>query len=182
MFAEIASAIFGGGATGLLGAAINKVADYFAQKRQFAHEETMAEIEIKRLQMRIDRDVKIAEEETEARKEEAAAETQQKSYAGDSRQYITSEAVSENMAVAFLMGVVDFIRGLVRPALTIWLSIVAWLIYQQTQAVVESSGQALTGDQAFDLMKTITLGLLYLTFTAVGWWFGSRGKFEKVMT
>lgn len=180
MFGEIISTIIGGGATGLLGSLINSVGDYFKQKQQYAHEEKMAEIETKHLSMEIDRDVKISEQEAEAQMEVAAAETQAESYKADTRAYLPAEAVRSNKFIAWLMAIVDFLRGITRPVLTLYLCAVTTMIYLQTHVVIEQSG-GLDQEQAYFLMKNITLGILYLTFTAVGWWFGSRSKMDKVI-
>jgi len=178
---EIIGAIFGGGATGLLGSIINSVGDYFKMKAQNKHEEFMAKIETRHLEMEIKRDVTIAKQEATARMEVADAETQAASYEGDKRAYLPAEAVKSNTGIAWLMALVDFFRGLVRPVLTVYLSVVVYLIYMQTKEITDATvGGAMTPDQAYELMKTITLGLLYLTFTAVGWWFGSRSKFDKI--
>jgi len=180
MISEIVGTIVGGGATGLLGSVINSVGDYFKQKQQYSHEEKMAEIETKHLEMEIDRDVKITEREAKAREEVAAAETQAESYKADTRAYLPAEAVKSSQFIAWLMAIVDFIRGITRPGLTLYLCAVTTMIYLQTNAVVSQAG-GLDGEQAFFLMKNITLGVLYLTFTAVGWWFGSRSKMDKVL-
>lgn len=180
MVSEIIGTIVGGGATGLLGSIINSVGDYFKQKQQYAHEEKMAEIETEHLKMEIDRDVDIAEQEAAAQMEVAAAETQAESYKADSRAYLPREAVKGNTAIAYLMAIVDFLRGMTRPVLTLYLCAITTLIYMQTHVVIEQAG-GLDQKQSFFLMKNITLGILYLTFTAVGWWFGSRSKFDKMI-
>lgn len=177
---EIIGAIFGGGATGLAGSLINSVGDYFKAKEKHRHDEQMAEIETRNLQLEIDRDVTIAKQEATAKMEVASAETQAASYQADARAYLPAEAVRSNAAIAWLMAIVDFLRGSVRPVLTLYLSVVAYLLYKQTSEVLEASGGGLTPDQAYELEKMIVLGLLYLTFTAVGWWFGSRSKFDKI--
>ena len=178
--AEIFGAIFGGGATGLFGSLINSLGDYFKQKQKYRHEERMAEIETRHLEMEINRDVIVSKQEAAAKMEVAAADTQAASYRADSRNYLPAEAVKSSTAIAWMMAIVDFLRGAVRPVLTLYLSIVAYLLYLHTSKVLEASGTGMTPDQAYELTKIIILGLLYLTFTAVGWWFGSRSKFDKI--
>ncbi len=183
IFNDIIAAIFGGGATGLLGSFIGKIFDYFHTKAEYAHRERMAEVEMQHLKMEIERDVVVARAEAMAKMEEAAAKTQAASYAADKRAYLPSSAISGgDRGIIWLMALVDFIRGLIRPALTLFLSVVAWLIYRQTAVILETAGRNITPQQAYDLNRTVTLGLLYLAFTAVGWWFGSRTQINKILS
>ena len=178
--AEILGAMAGGGATGLLGSLVNSVGDFFKMREKNRHDEKMAEVETRHLEMEIERDVVIAKQEAAAQMEEQAARTQEASYKSDARSYLPAEAVKSSAGLAWLMAVADFFRGIIRPALTLFLVIVAWQIYMQTNAIVAAADGGLSADQAYDLLRTIIIGLLYLTFTAVGWWFGSRSKFDKI--
>jgi len=76
--------------------------------------------------------------------------------------------------VAFLFGLVDFIRGLIRPALTVylcgattWVTLLAWKI-------METHGLGLTSDQAVAIFQQVTSIVTYLTVSSVTWWFGDR--------
>ena len=177
---EIIGAIFGGGATGLLGSLVNSVGDYFKIREKHRHDEKMAEVETEHLKMEIERDVVIAKQEAAAEMETAAAETQAESYKSDARAYLPAGSVKDSAGIAWLMAVVDFMRGLVRPVLTLFLVVISWLIYLQTSQILAATGPAMDPEQAYNLIRIIIIGLLYLTFTAVGWWFGSRSKFDKI--
>jgi hypothetical protein len=69
------------------------------------------------------------------------------------------------MFLAFIFGIVDFIKALTRPGLTIFLvGLVAWMVTTGTGNIV-------------DLVDLV----VYLATTAVVWWFGYRNesKFQK---
>lgn len=68
------------------------------------------------------------------------------------------------------LGAVDMVRGLMRPLITVY------LIGLTTALALRILGQSagLDAPQAFDLLLKITDMVLFLTCTAVGWWFGSR--------
>lgn len=179
--AEALGAIFGGGLTGLLGSLVNTIGDYFKAKQQYAHDEKMAEIETKHLEMEINRDVIVAKEEATARMEEAEARVQEASYEADERKYLPSSAVKQHIVVVILMAIVDFVRGMTRPGLTIYLCIVTTWLASMVFKIWGASGGTLDQEQAFELIQIIVLGILYVTFTAIGWWFGSRSKFKDII-
>lgn len=70
-----------------------------------------------------------------------------------------------------LLQLADFIRGITRPSLTIYLiifnsSLLAYL--------VSTYDLAFTKEQAYDIAKDIVTCLLSCTTLALGWWFGAR--------
>lgn len=76
--------------------------------------------------------------------------------------------------IAILFGVVDFIRGLVRPVLTLYLvAVTTWVTWMAWQ-IMQIDGIALTNIQATEIFKDIISTVTYLTISAVLWWFGDR--------
>lgn len=69
---------------------------------------------------------------------------------------------------------IDAILKFVRPGLTIW---VLYLFSRTSADISRLSGglQNLDANTLEDLLIRITIGMINLTFLAVGWWFGSRG-------
>jgi hypothetical protein len=70
-----------------------------------------------------------------------------------------------------LLQITDFIRGITRPSLTIYLIVFnsALLSY-----LVWKYDLTFTKEQAFDIAKDIVTCLLSCTTLALGWWFGAR--------
>ncbi len=68
--------------------------------------------------------------------------------------------------------ILDFIRGSIRPGLTIYLCVLTTLIYVQTRTLI---GTAMPPDQAAAIVKEIISTVLYLCSTTVCWWFAIRG-------
>lgn len=179
--AEIITSILGGGLTGLLGSVFTSIMDYKKMGKQYEHEEEMARIETKHLQMEIERDVIVAKEEATARMEEAESRVQEASYDADERRYVPTSAVKKSKVVTLFMGIVDFLRGMIRPVVTIYVcGVVTWVALKVFE-IWEASGGKLDQAQAFELVQLIVLGLLYLTFMVLGWWFGSRSKFKDII-
>jgi len=74
--------------------------------------------------------------------------------------------------IAIMFAVLDFIRGVIRPALTIFIiGLVFWLGYSTYQA----------NPKAFVASASIIVEvILYLTVTVITWWFSDR-KIEKYL-
>lgn len=75
----------------------------------------------------------------------------------------------------FLLTLVDVVRGLIRPVLTLYLVGLVTAIFLR----VWSQSTGFDADQNFTLIIRIVDMVLFLTCTAVGFWFGSRGTSKK---
>ncbi len=76
--------------------------------------------------------------------------------------------------VCLLFGIVDTVKGLARPAITVyllavstWVTMKAWELAQQIQYQFSAM-------EAIGLLSSILSTVLYLTTTSVTWWFGDR--------
>jgi len=79
--------------------------------------------------------------------------------------------------IAISMVLVDFVRGLTRPGITLYMCALTTLIYIEMQGIVSKAGsQAFTPEDAVGIIKLIVEGVIYLTTMAVGWWFATRAK------
>lgn len=171
------ASVLSGGLTGLIGTVTQKVFEYKTkqlevelQKTKFANE-----IELKKV------DAQLMEQEWKARTQVAEIEATAKVEAEDAKAFsaaLTSEpqkyssgplTVKQN----WLMVLLDFIRGIIRPGLTIYLCAITTVVYLQSK---EAMGMGLSGSQAYDLVTQIVNTILYLTTSCVLFWFGSRNK------
>ncbi|CAG36738.1 unknown protein [Desulfotalea psychrophila LSv54] len=76
--------------------------------------------------------------------------------------------------ICILFGLVDTVKGFARPGITLYLLILSTWISRRAWSILESSGGALTTTQSAEIVTQVTCSLLYLTTTAVCWWFGDR--------
>lgn len=183
MFESLWAALAGGAGTGLLGAVFSQMSDYFKQRQLHAHQLKMRELDLR--EMDAEHKYRIRDREIEGAAREAEAETQAlvASHASDRATYLSvlgalrSDAAEIVAAVA--MSCVDLLRGVVRPALTIYL---IWQVEQvraEVRAVLDGVGlQAFDAGQALDLYAQVVLTILYLAATALFWWFGTRNKLK----
>lgn len=172
-----ASAIIGGGATGILGAAVQRFADYKnrqldmqAQESRQLHEVAMRKADAKIMAQEWAARTQVATIEGETREAEADARTLAASYQLEPQQY--SAAVKPTRGQGWLLVLLDVLRGVVRPGLTIYLCVLTTQIYNELASKVGPVSQ----DQQFEMVKLIVGTILYLFTTVTLWWFGTRNK------
>ncbi|QKE60714.1 transmembrane helix protein [Vibrio phage vB_VhaS-VHB1] len=76
--------------------------------------------------------------------------------------------------LAFLLTIVDFIRGLTRPALTAFL---VYLVASITWDMVDALGGydvVIKELKSLDLVERLIMAIIYMATSATLWWFGSR--------
>jgi len=153
--------LLSGAVTGLLGSAVNGYFNYKSKKldielnnSKYAHEAKMVEIKAT---------AAVEVEDSKAFKE-AQTNEPKKFY----------EGTEYTPVQRWLMIGLDFIRGAVRPVLTWYLCILTTIIYFKAEAVMQMD--LFLPGMAYDLVNQIINTVLYLTVTAVCFWFGSRGN------
>lgn len=92
--------------------------------------------------------------------------------------YITFPIAS---SIAFLFGFVDFIKGLVRPSLTIYLCIISTYITWMAWDIMQKNGLNISGSEAVNIFKDVTSVVLYLTVSAITFWFGDRRISKNIL-
>jgi len=161
--------LLSGGVTGILGSAITNITDYFEQRRKNQHEIELRNLDIEEMQQEYEARQKIAKQEQEAK-------VQSQSYEHDSRSYSQGIKVQSVWLRAMLV-FVDFVRGMVRPALTVFLIWLVWNTRQEVQMVIDQAGMdALSPEQAIGIYSSIVEMIMFLASTAVTWWFGTRPR------
>lgn len=168
--ANFLSGGFIGGIFGFLG----KFAELAKLKEQNRHRETMMDKETEHLKMELETRAQIVTTESNAQIEVAASQAFAASYDNDARRYLSDKALNQSKVAAFLMGMVDWLRGITRPVLTVALCIMAYMIFMQTVDLVAKLNTPMTPDQAYQIYMVCIRNILELAGLAVGWWFGSR--------
>lgn len=148
-----------GGLTGLVGGIAQKVADYKVKK-----------LEIEAARIKQENELALRRVDAELMKEEWAQRTKVAEVEADAAAFeashdepeLYSEKVKPTKGQGWLLVIVDFLRGFVRPFLTLYLCGVTTAMY------IRSDGGQINPQSVVDTV-------LFLTTTAVCWWFGSRG-------
>lgn len=149
-----------GGLTGLIGGIGQKFFDYKSKKLEIDLQKIKGEQEIALRKA----DAEIMAQEWKARTVIAETEADAKMFEASHNE---PELYSQNLKSisrqqGWLLIIVDFLRGIVRPGLTLYLCAVVTIMYTRT-------------DGATINPQSIVDTILYLAVTAVTWWFGSRG-------
>ena len=172
----IVTSLFGGGLTGLIGGVTEKIFAYKARKLalQENREKYTHEVNMKKA------DAEIMAQEWAARTKVADIEAVAKIDAADAKAFSASfnEPVRYSQGDLtkkqnWLMVVLDTIRGLVRPGLTLYLCAITTVLYLKAVAFVPGD---VSVEQSMELVEKVTNMILYVTTTCILWWFGSRNK------
>lgn len=181
VFSTGASAL-SGGILGLAGGLFSRLFDWLTVKEKIKQDKARYAHELSVLQIETNRDVIIAKEEANARREVAESEALGKSYETDRATYLSPQFAQDlprwgRGIVAGVMAFVDFVRGMTRPGLTLYLCVLTTMIYLQLQAAIAAAGgEPITREMAYGLVRLIIETVLFLTTTAVCWWFAARAK------
>lgn len=178
---DIGSAIGGvlsGGLTGIIGAGIQgvlalktKQLDVQMQAAKLANAVAMKQADAAIMQQEWAARTKMAE--LTASSQEAVADTQafQAAITSEPQRYSDSSKVTATQE--WLLVFLDFVRGLVRPMLTLYLCAITTAIYLEARKL---TGATIQPDQAVSLLSKIVDTVLYLTVSCTLFWFGSRQK------
>jgi hypothetical protein len=145
--------------------------------------------ERKNIQLQFERDVKLAE----IRKDEAKIEADHELALADKQieraQVEGSVAIDQAEVEAFSEGLkeqsktygikaVDGIRGLMRPVITVYLLVIATLLTLKINELVGGL-DSLEMSELKGIYDNVINQMLFLTATAVTWWFGSRPSSQR---
>lgn len=173
-----------GGLLGLAGTGIQALLKYFEVREERKTEIALRELDIKEIeaerllaiqQAEIDLnkireqsagDLAIMEERVAGEVMTASYDADRASYSHESVQYLTG--FWKNLA-GFLLAVVDVVRGMMRPLITLYtlglLTAIGWLTYRATKGAIPEMPT---------LWLEIVQAVILLSTTSVTWWFGSR--------
>ena len=181
----IATGVFSGGATGLLGVLLQRFFDYKKERTQLDlvrlnHENALAlrSLELQaqeRIAVRTaEAEELIAQADMQAREAEAAERSLQASYEADRGTYLSPAAQKQSRAARILMALADFARGIIRPLGTVYLMIVTTTMFWWTTRLAAEYGVKMTAEQVMQLQMNLIGTITYCFTTSWIWWFGVR--------
>lgn len=168
--------VLSGGATGLIGTALQSIYQYKTRQLDIELEKSKAvnEIEMRKLDIEQTKQewanrTQIAEITANGEVDKADAATLAASYQLEPQQYSEKTLLSHGQE--WIMVLLDAIRAIIRPGLAIYLCVLTSLIYFQTRGLIQTN----QGD-SFALLEKLVNTILYLFVTIVCWYFGTRNK------
>lgn len=164
--------LISGGVTGLIGSVVSNITDYFEQRRKNEHEKELRKLDIQEMQQEYEARKQITAQKTDA-------DTMQSSYKHDARSY-SKDVDIKSVWLKTMLVFVDFVRGMVRPALTLFLIWLVWDTRQEVQMIIDQAGlDALSPEKAIGIYTAVVEMILFLASTAITWWFGTRPRKSK---
>lgn len=174
----IFGSIFSGGATGLLGVILQRVADYKNKQldmqleaQRFAHELEKRRVDAEIMKQEWAGRLQVAQAEAAGAEAVADANAFAASFKLEPPQYASGKLTPNQ---TWLMVILDFIRGSIRPALTIYLCLLTTYVWYQVRTILGTTSLDIQG--AVAVWNMVVGNILYLTTTCVLWWFGTRNK------
>ncbi len=148
-----------GGASGLIGTVLSGVMSFFQARQRHQQALEMRKIDLEEMRMEAESAERVAALDLEARTNEADAKALAASYREASSRW--SKGLDLTPAQGWVLILIDAIRGLMRPTLTLFYLYGTYAIWA---AVLPGSEDGQHASQA----------MVYLSTTCTLWWFGSR--------
>lgn len=186
-----------GGITGLIGSITTSITNYKIQKMKNEHEIAMVQANTKAMIAETEANIKITQVETEAAVELADSQAYLKSIELGNQNtfdqkwidrlftvegWVRYISIPVGVLVAFLFGLVDFLKAFTRPGIT-WLFTAAtlFLAYTAYNVLGTAGMSAMDTTSALAILTHIMDIVLYLTVSCVTWWFGDRRVAKYLM-
>ena len=186
-----------GGLTGLVGTALTEIFKYRNQKLQFDHDAKMVALETAAMKEEAKMQIAVTKAEIEGAVELADAQAYMENLKGSSKPMFSEQwierlfsvqgkfgrffAVPVGVFLAMGFAFVDWLRGLMRPALTLYLtgmsSVITWMAWE----IMQKNGITMTASDAVGIYNQTTSIVIYLTVSCVTWWFGDRTMSKAII-
>lgn len=185
-------ALLGNVATGGLLGAVGGIAQaglsMWQEKQKADHETELRKLDQAHDAARWDHDLELAKFESQAKttlaeldastKEFLADRTaMQASFDADKRAY-ASDTVAEKYPTLF--AIVDFVRGIIRPWITLYLDFVLtvlciWVTYEMLHYYPKEASASFP-----EIFKSLIEAVIFMSTTSTMWWFAARGTMRTM--
>jgi len=186
-----------GGLTGLIGNAITGFMNYKTQKLKNEHDIAMIRVESEAMKIEAQMQIQVTKAQVEGAVELADAQAYMMSQQGASKPIFSDKwidklfsvqgkvgrffAIPAAVFIAIGFGFVDWLRGFMRPALTMYLTGVTTVLTYLSWNILQKYGTYITAAEALAIWTQVQSMVLYLTISCVTWWFGDR-RMAKFLT
>jgi hypothetical protein len=170
------TSILGGGITGVVGSVVQRVFEFKTkkldielQKEKFANDIALRKVDAEIMAQEWASRTRVAEVEGAAKVETEDAKAFAAALTSEPKQFHESGL---SPAQNWLMVVLDFVRGSVRPALTFYLCGLTTIIYFKCAKLLHND--IILPGMAYDIVTQVINTVLYLCSTCCLFWFGTR--------
>jgi len=186
-----------GGVTGLLGNVITGWMNYKNTKLNNEHEQKMVALETAAMKEESKMQIAITKAEIEGAVELADSAAYMESIKVGNKNIFSVKwidrlfsvegkvgrffAIPVAVLLAMAFGFVDWLKGFMRPAITLYLTGMTTVITFMAWKLLRANGVDISVDAALALYTQTTSIVVYLTVSCVTWWFGDR-RMAKYLT
>lgn len=186
-----------GGVTGLLGNLVTGWMNHKTTKLSNEHEQKMVALETAAMKEESKMQIAISKAEIEGAVELADSAAYMESIKVGNKKMFSEKwidrlfnvegkvgkffAIPLGVILAMGFGFVDWLRGVMRPGITLYLTIMTTVITYMAWKLIQDHGAGMTVDDAVEIYKQTTSIVIYLTVSCVTWWFGDR-RMAKFLT
>lgn len=187
-----------GGVTGLLGNVITGWLKYKNQKMEFDHEAKMVALETAAMKEEAKMQIAVTKAEIEGAVELADAQAYTESLKAGQKAMFSEKwidklfsvegrfgrffAIPVAVFISFGFAFVDWLRGFMRPALTMYLTAMSSVITWMAWEIMQKNNIMMSATDAVDIYQQTTSIVIYLTVSCVTWWFGDRTMSKALVT
>lgn len=189
--------LFSGGLTGLLGNCFTAFINYKNQQISNKHDLDLMKAKQELLVAQTNANIKISDNNLKGDLERADSDAYVASQKTGDITLFASDWVSNLLSykgkmkyftvpvgvfIATLFAFVDFLKALMRPGLTLYLTVLtSWLTFISWNIIKNAGLQGIDTTTALSIFTTIIDTIIYLTISCVTWWFGDR-RMAKYLT
>jgi len=156
---QVLSSAAGGGVLGLVGSYFKSRQEWKGRELEIKHSLAMRKLDREDIKLEAELQFRRVGLESEIQADINAGKLQEVSYNADEAKYGG--------------GIVDAVRGLMRPLITTYLLVYSSFLGYKLHELLGGL-DSLPEVKLFELYMTLVTAAIFLTTTAVTWWFGSR--------
>ncbi|QNJ59191.1 TMhelix containing protein [Vibrio phage vB_ValS_PJ32] len=170
---DVLTSAVSGGVTGLIGTIFSGFMLWREKKDARQHEKEMRRIDIEERRAEAELTLKQTQAESEALKITSELNAFTASLKSDKATYSTKAPTNTALVI------VDVVRGLIRPVLTLTLVTILTIV---TFDIINAYGgyEKVITDQGVQMVDDLIHSIIYMTNAAVLWWFGTRDLNKKI--
>lgn len=170
--------------TGLIGNIVTSITNLKTQKLKNAHEEKLISLRTNAMLAETDAKIRITEAKVRGKITEIEEETYKSGIVVGNKDLLEKGVIAKllegkwtkwlGLVLTFFMGVVDVLKGFIRPVLTLYLvGLTTWITYYAAD-ILSAKEALLSSTEASKLFNDVTEIVIYLTVSVVTWWFADR--------
>ena len=186
-----------GGITGLIGSIATGWMNFKQMKLKNEHEQKMVALETASMKEEAKMQIAITKTEIEGAVELADSAAYMESIKAGNKAMFSEKwidklfsvegkvgkffAIPVGVLLAMAFGFVDWLRGFMRPAITLYLTGMTTVITFMAWKLINTNGGIMEMTDAITIYNQTTSIVIYLTVSCVTWWFGDR-RMAKFLT